>query len=307
MDKTTFRALTLCLAGTLLSGVAFAHQSSTPTTTPPASSTTPATPKTQTSTAAKTGTTAAKKPAAAPLLLDTQKKKQSYAIGMNMGKALSESFKKDQVDVSNDILVRGLRDALAGNKSLLSDQEMQTALTTLQNDLHKRSQVLHDAEVAKNSKLGSDYQAANKAKPGVVTLPSGLQYKIITQGTGPKPTANDTVECDYSGKLVDGTEFDSSYKRGKPATFPVTGVIKGWTEALQLMPVGSKWELVLPPTLAYGDRGTGANGPIGPNETLLFTVELKSIQPKQAAPAGGAAPDAQQKPQADAPQAKPQQ
>src|SRR5271169_6220139 len=146
MCKFTYRALTLSLAGTLLCGIAFARQSSTPSTNPPASSTTPATPKTQTSTTAKTGTTAAKKPAAAPLVLDTQKKKLSYAIGVNMGKNLSDSFKKDQVDISNDILLRGMRDALAGNKSLLTDQEMQVAITTLQNELRLRSQALHDAD-----------------------------------------------------------------------------------------------------------------------------------------------------------------
>ena len=274
MDKTTCRALILCLAGTLLSGVAFAHQSSTPTTTPPAS-TTPATPKTQTSTTAKTGTTAAKKPAAAPLVLKTPKEKMSYAIGMNMGKVLSDNFKKDQVDVSNDILVRGLRDALTGNKALLTDQEMQTALTSLQSDLHKRSQALHDAELAKNSKLGSDYQAANKAKPGVVTLPSGLQYKIVSQGTGPKPTANDTVECDYSGKLVDGTVFDSSVDRKEPATFTVNQVIPGWTEALQLMHEGDKWMLFIPAALGYGDRGAG--GQIPPHAALIFEVELIKV------------------------------
>jgi FKBP-type peptidyl-prolyl cis-trans isomerase FklB len=305
MYKSTYRALTLTLAGTLLGGIAFAQQSSTPSSNPPASSTTPATPKTQTSTASKTGTSStAKKPAAAPLALTTQKDKQSYAIGMNIGKNLSESFKKDGVEINQTVLVRGLRDALAGSKSAMTDQEIQATLTALQVDLKKHAQEMHEAEVAKNSKVGTDYLAANKTKPGVVTLPSGLQYKIITQGTGPKPTASDTVECDYKGTLVDGTEFDSSYKRGKPATFPVNGVIKGWTEALQLMPVGSKWELVIPPTLAYGERGTGPNGPIGPNETLLFTVELKSIQPKAAAPAAG--PQSQPNSSAPATQPKPQ-
>jgi len=128
-----------------------------------------------------------------------------------------------------------------------------------------------------NAKKGEAYLAANKTKPGVVTLPSGLQYKIIKQGTGPKPTLNDIVTCNYKGTLIDGTEFDSSYKRGEPATFPVKGVIKGWTEALQLMPVGSKFELVLPPDLAYGEHGAGQD--IGPNETLVFEVELISIKP----------------------------
>lgn len=302
MCQTKYRALTLSLAGTLLCGVAFAQQSSTPSTNPPASSgTATATPKSQTTT--KSGTTAAKK-TPAPLALTTQKDKASYAIGMNIGKGLKDSLKRDDVDVSNEILLRGMRDALAGNKPLLTDEEAQQVLTTLQADLRKHKEELQAAAAAKNSSTGSTFLAENKAKPGVVTLPSGLQYKVITQGNGPKPTAADTVECNYKGTLLDGTEFDSSAKRGKPATFPVGQVIKGWTEALQLMPVGSKWTLYIPPTLAYGDRGT-PNGPIGPNETLIFEVELLSIQKPEAKPAPGmAAPQAQ--PQAQPPATKPQ-
>ena len=129
-----------------------------------------------------------------------------------------------------------------------------------------------------NQKEGDAFLAANKSKPGVVTLPSGLQYKILTAGAGPKPTAADSVVCNYRGTLINGTEFDSSYKRGQPATFPVSGVIKGWTEALQLMPVGSKWQLFVPPDLAYGARGAGSE--IGPNSTLIFEVELMSIAPQ---------------------------
>jgi FKBP-type peptidyl-prolyl cis-trans isomerase FklB len=132
---------------------------------------------------------------------------------------------------------------------------------------------------AVNLKLGTAFLEANKAKPGVVTLPSGLQYKILTAGTGPKPTAADTVVCNYRGTLIDGKEFDSSYKRGQPTSLPVGRVIKGWSEALQLMPVGSKWQLVIPPDLAYGDHGAGPD--IGPNATLIFELELISIQAKQ--------------------------
>jgi FKBP-type peptidyl-prolyl cis-trans isomerase len=303
MYKTPYRTLTLSLAGTLLCGISFARQSSAPATNPPAASTaTPATPKAQTTPAAKTGTTAAKK-APAPLALTTQKQKASYAIGMNIGKGL----KKDEVDIDPDILARGMKDAMTGKKPLITDEEAQSSLTALQTEVRKHQQELHDAAVAKNLKEGEAYLAANKAKPGVVTLPSGLQYKIITPGSGPRPAASDTVVCNYSGKLIDGTEFDSSYKRGQPATFPVGQVIKGWTEALQLMPVGSKWELVIPPALGYGERGTNG-GPIGPNETLVFEVELMSIQPKaEAKPAAAGKPDgqpdAQPKP---APDAKPQ-
>ena len=129
-----------------------------------------------------------------------------------------------------------------------------------------------------NKKAGEEFLAANKTKDGVVTLPSGLQYKILTAGTGPKPTLSDSVVCNYKGTLLDNTEFDSSYKRGQPATFPVGGVIKGWTEALQLMPVGSKWQLFIPPDLAYGPRGSGPT--IGPSSTLIFEVELISIKGK---------------------------
>jgi FKBP-type peptidyl-prolyl cis-trans isomerase FklB len=311
MYKTTHRALTLSLAGTLLCGISYAQQSSTPSTTPPpSSSTTPITPKTQTTPAAKTGTAAAtaKKPAV-PLALTTQKAKASYAIGMNIGKGL----KKDEVDIDPDILARGMKDAMTGKKPLLTDEEAQAALVTLQNDVRKHQQELHDAAMAKNLKDGEAFLAANKAKPGVIALPSGLQYKVIQQGTGPKPTVNDTVECNYSGKLIDGTEFDSSYKRGKPVTFPVGQVIKGWTEALQLMPVGSKWQLFIPTSLAYGEKGTNG-GPIGPNETLVFDVDLISIQPKaEAKPSAQPAPDAQSAPEAQpkaqpqtAPEAKPQ-
>ncbi|MGB9433603.1 MAG: FKBP-type peptidyl-prolyl cis-trans isomerase [Candidatus Acidiferrum sp.] len=309
MCKTLNRALTISLAGMLLCGISLAQQSSAPPTNPPAASTTPpATPKTQASTTEKSGTTAAKK-TPAPLVLKTEKDKASYAIGMNIGKGLAENMKKDQVEVNNDILLRGLKDALAGNKSLLTDEQIQAALTTLQNDLRKHQQELHDAEVAKNSSAGTAFLAANKAKPGVVTLPSGLQYKIITEGNGPKPPANDVVICNYKGTLIDGTEFDSSYKRGKPASIPVGRVIKGWTEALEMMPVGSKWQLYIPPTLGYGEAGTNG-GPIGPDATLIFEVELLSIQPKgeaKPAPAPGTAPEAQPKAQPEAaPEAKPQ-
>jgi FKBP-type peptidyl-prolyl cis-trans isomerase FklB len=149
------------------------------------------------------------------------------------------------------------------------------------------------AVAAANKATGDQFLAANKAKDGVVTLPSGLQYKILKEGTGPKPAATDEVVCNYRGTLIDGTEFDSSYKRGTPATFPVDKVIKGWTEALQLMPVGSKWELFVPSNLAYGERGAGQRGAdvIAPNSTLIFEVELMSIKDKsEAKPAADAKP-----------------
>jgi len=151
--------------------------------------------------------------------------------------------------------------------------QWQTEMRTKQEE--KRQQA-----AATNKQEGEAFLAANKTKEGVVTLPSGLQYKILTQGTGPKPTASDSVVCNYRGTLISGTEFDSSYKRGEPATFPVSGVIKGWTEALQLMPVGSKWQLFIPSDLAYGERSPAPE--IGPDSTLIFEVELLSIQNKSA-------------------------
>ena len=264
MPKSMKTAVTTFAAGMLLLGYALSQQTP-PTSTPPA-------------TTSKAQTPAAKRPAASaktavPLKLTTPKEKFSYALGMKMG----GNLKKQDVPVDPNILARGLKDALAGSKTLLTDEEAQAALNEVQNDLRKKQQEKMQQASDANKKEGDAFLAANKGKEGVVTLPSGLQYKILKEGTGPKPTASDTVVCNYRGTLVNGTEFDSSYKRGQPATFPVSGVIKGWTEALQLMPVGSKWQLVIPPDLAYGER---APAEIGPNSTLVFEVELLSIQDK---------------------------
>jgi FKBP-type peptidyl-prolyl cis-trans isomerase FklB len=209
--------------------------------------------------------------------LTTQKQKASYAIGMNIGRSLHN----EAVDVDPNVVFRGLKDGIAGNKSVLSDEETQAVLAAVQNDVRKIQEAKMQALGDANKKEGDAFLAANKTKDGVVTLPSGLQYKVLTQGIGPKPVAADTVVCNYRGTLLNNTEFDSSYKRGQPATFPVAQVIHGWTEALQLMPVGSKWELYIPPSLAYGDRGAGPD--IGPNATLVFEVELLGIQGKTAA------------------------
>jgi FKBP-type peptidyl-prolyl cis-trans isomerase FklB len=206
----------------------------------------------------------------------TNKEKASYALGMNVGTSLH----RQSVDIDPDLFAQGLKDAISGKKPLITEEEGRAALTQLQNDVRTQQAQRMKEEGNANKKAGDAYLAANKAKPGVVTLPSGLQYKILKEGTGPKPTATDTVECNYTGTLINGTEFDSSAKHGGPAKFPVNGVIKGWTEALQLMPVGSKWQLFIPSDLAYGERGT-PDGTIGPNSTLVFDVELLSIeQPK---------------------------
>jgi len=202
----------------------------------------------------------------------SQSEKISYAIGMSLGR----NFRNQSLDVDLPALEQGLKDEMAGGKTLLTDSQLQATLAQLQADVRKKQQEKMQQLAEKNKKDGEEFLTANKAKEGVVVLPSGLQYKILQEGTGPKPTASDNVTCNYRGTLIDGTEFDSSYKRGQPATFGVARVIKGWTEALQLMPTGSKWQLVIPPDLAYGERGNGPT--IGPNSTLIFEVELVSIQ-----------------------------
>jgi FKBP-type peptidyl-prolyl cis-trans isomerase len=201
---------------------------------------------------------------AAPL--KTEKDRASYAVGADLG----NRFRQQAMDLDPALVARGIRDALAGGKTLLTDDEVKQALDTLQQEMRSKLN-------AKNKKEGEDYLAQNKTKEGVVTLPSGLQYKILKAGDGAKPTVDDTVVCHYRGTFINGTEFDSSYKRNQTISFPVKGVIKGWTEALQLMPVGSRWQLAIPSNLAYGERGVG---PIGPDSTLLFEVELVGIQDK---------------------------
>jgi FKBP-type peptidyl-prolyl cis-trans isomerase FklB len=270
MSKTKFIAISIAAAGLLLAASIPAQQ------TPAANSTSNPPAATKPATAAKTGAAAtAKTPA--PLTLKTQKEKASYAIGMNIGKNL----KRDSVEVDPAVLYRALKDALAGNKLLLTDDEAKAALTVLQTEVRAKEEAKLKAAAVENKKTGEAFLAANKTKEGVVTLPSGLQYKVIKEGTGPKPAAEDTVLCHYRGTLVDNTEFDSSYKRGEPLKIPVGGVIKGWTEAIQLMPVGSKWQLYIPSDLAYGERGAPGS-PIGPNSALIFDVELISIEPKAA-------------------------
>jgi len=197
---------------------------------------------------------------------------------MNIGRDLGEKLRKDSVDVNTAIILRGMKDALAGGKMLLTDEQAKAAMDAFLTDLRKRQDEKMALAGDVNKAKGDAFLAANKTKDGVVTLPSGLQYKIITSGTGPKPTLSDSVVCNYRGTLIDGTEFDASSKHGGPATFPVGQVIKGWTEALQIMPVGSKWQLYIPSNLAYGPNGAG--GDIGPNSTLIFDIELLSIKGK---------------------------
>jgi len=288
---------TLLLIGTLAIGLAsgdalLAQQTPASGAQAPAA-TTPAKPataaKSGTSGQASTGTksaTGAKKPAtAAAAPLTTQKQKGSYAIGLRIGGGLQ----KDGVDLDAASLSRGIRDALSGAKPALTDQEAQAALTVMATEVRAKQQAKLDAVSNANKLQGDTFLAGNKTKDGVLTLPSGLQYKVLTAGTGPKPAPTDKVTCNYRGTLVEGKEFDSSYKRGEPVTFGVSQVIKGWSEALQLMPVGSKWQLFVPPDLAYGAQGAGQD--IGPNSTLIFEVELISIAPKTDAKTDVKPPD----------------
>ena len=249
---------------------------------------------------AKSGQASSRQTPAA-LTLNTPKDKLSYSIGMNIGKSL----KRDDVDVDTAVLLRAIQDVLGGGNLLMTDQEAQSLLTNLQADLRKKQEQEMQQAAETNKKEGDAFLAANKSKDGIVALPSGLQYKILQEGAGAKPTAADTVTVNYRGTLINGTEFDSSYKRGQPSSFPVGGIIKGWTEALLLMPVGSKWQLFIPPDLAYGPRQ--ASPAIGPNSTLLFEVELLSIQAKPtASPAPATPPTAQPAAsQAPAPTARP--
>ncbi len=215
-------------------------------------------------------------------VLKDKKEKTSYSMGYNIGNAWKRQGIEPQ-DVDVDVLVSAIKDVMAGKDSLITDQENRELLSAFQTDLRNRREEKRKVQGEKNKVEGQEFLTQNKSKPGVQTLPDGLQYKVLTPGNGPKPTTNDTVTVNYRGTLIDGTEFDSSYKRGQPATFKVTGVIKGWTEALQLMPVGAKWQLFIPADLAYGERGSGAN--IAPNATLIFEVELISIQAASDKPA----------------------
>jgi len=275
MRKSLTFMLQLLAAGMMLLGIAPAQQTPAATPNPPASGqaasaqASTAAKKPASTTATKKATTTAKP--AAPVVLKTDKDKESYAMGMNLGLGLH----RQGMTLDSALVARGMKDAMTGGKTALTEDEARAVIQKLQGDVRQKMEAKAKEEGAANRKEGEDFLTANKTKEGVVALPSGLQYKILTAGTGPKPATTDTVTCNYRGTLISGKEFDSSYKRGQPASFPVSGVIKGWTEALQLMPVGSKWQLFIPPDLAYGDRGAGQD--IGPGETLIFEVELLSI------------------------------
>jgi FKBP-type peptidyl-prolyl cis-trans isomerase FklB len=208
------------------------------------------------------------------LELKSQKDKLSYIIGMDIG----NDVRRQAVDVDTSIVMRGFTDALSGTRPLLSEQEIRETRAAFQKELMAKQE--KQKEIGKkNKEYGEAFLAENKKREGVQTLPSGLQYKVIRPGAGGKPKLTDTVTVDYRAIWVNGTEFDSSYERGKPVTVQVNGVIPGWVEALQLMEVGAKWQLFVPSNLAYGEQGR--EGLIGPNMTLIFELELVSIQEKK--------------------------
>lgn len=204
--------------------------------------------------------------------LETFQDSLSYSIGVDIGRGLA----RQDIVIDPAILGQGLREAYADSAKLLTPEEVQGVLIAFQQQAEATQREAAMAKSQVNKEAGEKLLVENAKKDGVITLPSGLQYRIIRKGDGPKPKATDKVKVHYKGELVDGTIFDSSYQRGEPVVFPVSGLIDGWTEALQLMPVGSKWELVIPPSLAYGDRGAG--GTIAPESTLRFEMELLGIE-----------------------------
>jgi FKBP-type peptidyl-prolyl cis-trans isomerase FklB len=206
------------------------------------------------------------------LKLDTPKSRISYTIGVNIG----QDFKTQKMDVDTDVLLMGLKDSLAGKELRLTEEEMVAEIQTFQQEMQTKMAAEMEKAVAKNQTEGEAFLAENAKQEGVVVTESGLQYKVIKVGEGDSPGAADVATVHYRGTLIDGTQFDSSYDRGQPATFPVGGVIAGWTEALQMMKPGAKWQLVIPAVLAYGERGAGQD--IGPNATLIFDVELISVE-----------------------------
>jgi len=278
MRKQIVAVFVLSVFGAILTGASLAQQ------TPLGSQSSSSAPQKPSSKSAPASS--AKKPAPAAPVLKTDRDKKSYALGMNVAKGLQRSMKEQSVDVDLNLLIRGIKDELTGAKALLTDDEAVAALAKLQGDVRQKQAELRD----KNLKDSEAFLAANKTKEGVITQPSGLQYRILTQGTGPKPTAADKVLCQYRGTLIDGTEFDDSSKRGPSVMMPVGGnMIKGWTEALELMPAGSKWQIFIPPVLGYGDRGAPGS-PIGPNQVLIFEVQLISLQPPGQGTGPGATP-----------------
>ena len=211
--------------------------------------------------------------------LKTQKERVSYLLGADMGRKMKVELERQSVEVDPEVLARGIKDAFAGGELLMTDAELQELRVSIQSEMAQRNAERAKALAEKNRKDGEAFLAENRKKEGVKVTASGLQYKVITEGTGRSPGSADKVTVNYRGTLIDGTEFDSSYKRGEPASFALNQVIQGWTEGIQLMKVGGKSMLFIPSELAYAGRGT-PGGPIGPNAVLVFEVELLSIGEK---------------------------
>ena len=204
--------------------------------------------------------------------LQSDMDKLSYSIGTDLGK----NFKRQGIDVNASVMSKGIQDGMSGGTLLLTEDQMKDVLNKFQKDLMAKRTAEFNKKAEENKAKGEAFLTQNKAKPGVVTLPDGLQYKVVKSATGEKPKKDDTVTVEYTGRLINGEVFDSTEKTGKPATFKLSQVIPGWTEALQLMPAGSTWEIYVPAALAYGQRSVG--GPIGPNETLIFNIHLISVK-----------------------------
>jgi FKBP-type peptidyl-prolyl cis-trans isomerase len=225
------------------------------------------------------GTCAIPLQAADPLDLDDAKARLSYGIGMNLGM----QWRDQDVDVDPDILLQGMKDAMRGGPLRMTEDEMRQTLTAYQEEHRARLTAKRQQMAATNLAQSREFLDQNRSQPGVVELPSGLQYRVLEEGEGEAPRPTDLVTVHYRGTLIDGTEFDSSHRRGQPANFNVSNVIPGWTEGLQLMKPGARYEFFIPPNLAYGERGSGPI--IGPNSALIFNVELISSQSQPAAPA----------------------
>ena len=277
------KTLILCAALLVAAAVAAGAQSAQPAQKPAAP-------------AAKPAQAPAAQPAAGKP--ESAEDRFSYAIGMNLGRSL----KANEVKFNLDLLIKGLNDGFGGGQALLTDEEMQTAVQTVQQQVMAQQEAKRKAEGEKNKTEGEAFLAQNKQRPGVKTTASGLQYEVLKEGTGASPKATDTVTVNYTGTLRNGTKFDSSVDRGQPATFVLNQVIPGWTEGVQLMKVGGKYKFYIPAALAYGEKGAG--NVIGPNEPLIFEVDLLSIgQPEQPKPAEGQAQP--QKPPAEGQPQKP--
>lgn len=238
----------------------------------------------------------AEAPAAATDKPDTLAERAGYAFGHNMG----TNMQQQDLALDVDAMIQGLRDGLAGRDPALTAEELQAAVQEFQQQMVAKQQEMAEKALGENKAAGDAFRESNAAREGVQTTESGIQYEVLTEGSGPIPKASDTVRVHYRGTLVDGEQFDSSHDRGQPATFPVTGVVKGWQEILQLMPVGSKWKVVIPPELAYGDRGSPPV--IGPSSTLVFEIELLGIEGQgggDASGSGAAEPEAEMEPETE--------